>query len=111
MRQTVLVVVAVLPALCATLFAHGSADHPSVTVDAQVYTPSSILAQYGQRGGSGNRVPAAQDSRRHLLCRDPHAHARLTLGGPNPFIDKAGCLTEARIQEAMYHAVAAEQKR
>jgi metallo-beta-lactamase class B len=38
-------------------------------------------------------------------------YAKLTPGGPNPFIDKAGCLTEAQIQEAMYHAVAAEQKR
>lgn len=45
MRQTVLAFAAVLPALCATLFAQGSADHPSVTVDAQVYTPSSILAR------------------------------------------------------------------
>jgi metallo-beta-lactamase class B len=34
-------------------------------------------------------------------------YARLKNGAPNPFIDKAGCLTEARIQEAMYHAVAA----
>jgi metallo-beta-lactamase class B len=38
-------------------------------------------------------------------------YAKLTPGRPNPFIDKAGCLTEARIQEAMYHAVAAEQSR
>jgi metallo-beta-lactamase class B len=38
-------------------------------------------------------------------------YAKLTPGQPNPFIDKAGCLTEARIQEAMYHAAAAEQKK
>jgi metallo-beta-lactamase class B len=37
-------------------------------------------------------------------------YAKLRAGAPNPFIDKAGCLTEARIQEEMYHAVAAEQK-
>jgi hypothetical protein len=38
------------------------------------------------------------------------ADAKLTAGAANPFVDKAGCLTEARIQEAMYHAVVAEQK-
>jgi hypothetical protein len=37
-------------------------------------------------------------------------YARLQGGGPNPFIDKAGCLAEADIQEAMYHAVLDEQK-
>ena len=37
-------------------------------------------------------------------------YAKLKAGAPNPFVDKAGCLTEARIQEAMYHAVVAEQK-
>jgi metallo-beta-lactamase class B len=37
-------------------------------------------------------------------------HARLKPGAPNPFVDKGGCLTEARVQEAMYHAVVAEQQ-
>ena len=37
-------------------------------------------------------------------------YAKLKGGGPNPFIDKANCLREADIQEAMYHAVVAEQK-
>jgi len=37
--------------------------------------------------------------------------AKLKPGAPNPFVDKAGCLTEARIQEAMYHAVVAEQQK
>ena len=32
-------------------------------------------------------------------------------GGPNPFIDKAHCLAEADIQEAMYHAVLDEQQK
>jgi metallo-beta-lactamase class B len=36
--------------------------------------------------------------------------AKLTPGGANPFIDKAHCLAEADIQEAMYHAVVEEQK-
>jgi metallo-beta-lactamase class B len=31
-------------------------------------------------------------------------------GGSNPFIDKAHCLDEANVQEAMYHAVVEEQK-
>jgi metallo-beta-lactamase class B len=38
-------------------------------------------------------------------------YAKLAPDQPNPFIDKAGCLIEARIQEAMYHATAAEQKK
>jgi metallo-beta-lactamase class B len=38
-------------------------------------------------------------------------YARLTAGNPNPFIDKANCLAEADIQEAMYHAVVAEQQK
>jgi metallo-beta-lactamase class B len=36
-------------------------------------------------------------------------YARLQPGGPNPFIDKAGCTTEADIQEAMFHAILNEQ--
>jgi metallo-beta-lactamase class B len=36
-------------------------------------------------------------------------HARLQPGSPNPFIDKAGCTTEADIQEAMFHAILKEQ--
>ena len=36
-------------------------------------------------------------------------YAKLKTGAPNPFVEKAGCLTEARIQEAMYRAVVAEQ--
>jgi metallo-beta-lactamase class B len=36
-------------------------------------------------------------------------YAKVQAGAPNPFVDKPGCLTEARIQEAMYRAVAAEK--
>jgi metallo-beta-lactamase class B len=32
-------------------------------------------------------------------------YPKLKPGAPNPFVDKAGCLTEARIQEAMYRAL------
>jgi metallo-beta-lactamase class B len=38
-------------------------------------------------------------------------YAGLRDGGPNPFIDKANCLAEADIQEAMYHAVLDEQRK
>jgi metallo-beta-lactamase class B len=37
-------------------------------------------------------------------------YAQLKSGGPNPFVDKANCLREAEIQEAMYHAIVKEQK-
>jgi hypothetical protein len=36
-------------------------------------------------------------------------YARLQPGGPNFFIDNAGCTTEADIQEAMFHAILNEQ--
>ena len=36
-------------------------------------------------------------------------YAKLQNGGPNPFIDPAGCTLEADIQEAMFKAVLAEQ--
>lgn len=38
-------------------------------------------------------------------------YAKLQTGRPNPFIDKAGCLDEADIQEAMFHAIQAEQQK
>ena len=37
-------------------------------------------------------------------------HAKLTAGGPNPFVDRAGCLAEADIQQAMYRAVLDDQR-
>jgi metallo-beta-lactamase class B len=38
-------------------------------------------------------------------------YAKLKSGAPNPFVDKANCLREADIQEAMYHAVVQEQQK
>jgi len=37
-------------------------------------------------------------------------YAKVRDGGPNPFVDPSGCLIEADIQEAMFHAILAEQK-
>jgi metallo-beta-lactamase class B len=36
--------------------------------------------------------------------------AKVRPGGPNPFIDPAGCAVEPDIQEAMFHAILAEQR-
>jgi len=36
-------------------------------------------------------------------------YAKLKAGGPNPFVDKANCFLEADIEEAMFHAIMAEQ--
>jgi metallo-beta-lactamase class B len=36
-------------------------------------------------------------------------YAKLAAGGPNPYIDKASCSREADIEEAMFHAILAEQ--
>ena len=48
----------------------------------------------------------------HPAQYNMHAkYARIQDGGPNPFIDKANCLGEAAIQEAMYHAVLDEQQK
>ena len=38
-------------------------------------------------------------------------YAKLQAGGPNPFIDKAGCLDEADIQEAMFERFRPSNKR
>jgi metallo-beta-lactamase class B len=47
----------------------------------------------------------------HPAQYNMHAkHRRIAVGSPNPFIDKANCLAEADIQEAMYRAVVAEQQ-
>jgi metallo-beta-lactamase class B len=35
--------------------------------------------------------------------------AKIKSGGPNPFIDPAGCNTEADIEDAMFHAILEEQ--
>ena len=37
-------------------------------------------------------------------------YAKVQSGGPNPFIDPAGCHVEADIEEAMFHAILAEQQ-
>jgi metallo-beta-lactamase class B len=37
-------------------------------------------------------------------------YSKLQNGGPNPFIDPAGCHTEADIEEAMFRAIVAEQR-
>jgi len=38
-------------------------------------------------------------------------YAKLEKGGPNPFIDPAGYKTEMDIDEAMFHAVLAQQQK
>jgi metallo-beta-lactamase class B len=37
--------------------------------------------------------------------------AKMRSGGPNPFIDPAGCTVEADIEEAMFHAILDEQQK
>jgi len=37
-------------------------------------------------------------------------YAKLKEGGPNPFIDPASCTLEADVEEAMFHAILAEQQ-
>jgi metallo-beta-lactamase class B len=37
-------------------------------------------------------------------------YAKLKAGGANPFVDSASCTLEADVQEAMFHAILAEQK-
>jgi metallo-beta-lactamase class B len=38
-------------------------------------------------------------------------HAKVQAGSPNPFIDPANCNLETDMQEAMFHAILAEQKK
>ena len=37
-------------------------------------------------------------------------YAKLKDGGSNPFIDPTSCTLEADVQEAMFHAILAEQQ-
>jgi hypothetical protein len=37
-------------------------------------------------------------------------YAKLEAGAPNPFIDAVSCHQEADIEEAMFHAIMAEQE-
>jgi metallo-beta-lactamase class B len=37
-------------------------------------------------------------------------YAKLKAGGPNPFIDPSSCTLEADVEEAMFHALLAEQQ-
>jgi metallo-beta-lactamase class B len=75
-----------------------------------VVTPA-IAAELDHAFSSVRAMPCDVPLGDHPAQYEMHAkYARLTGGGPNPFIDKAHCLAEADIQEAMYHAVVAEQK-
>jgi metallo-beta-lactamase class B len=38
-------------------------------------------------------------------------YTKLQSGGPNPFIDRAGCKAEANMEEAMFHAIQKEQQK
>jgi metallo-beta-lactamase class B len=38
-------------------------------------------------------------------------YAKLRKGGPNPFIDPAGCQVETDIEQAMFHAIFDEQQK
>jgi hypothetical protein len=38
-------------------------------------------------------------------------YAKLKSGGPNPFIDPKTCFHEADVEEAMFKAILAEQKK
>src|SRR5215471_1932907 len=37
-------------------------------------------------------------------------YAKMKAGGPNPFVDPASCMAEADVEEAMFHALLAEQQ-
>ena len=80
---------------------------------------------------AGGRVtPAAEEEfkrtfplvRRALPCDVPlgdhpsqysmqEKFAKLHAGGPNPFIDRAGCNLETDVEEAMFHAILQEQQK
>jgi hypothetical protein len=38
-------------------------------------------------------------------------YSRLKPGSPNPFIDPSGCRVEANLQQAMFKAILAEQRK
>ncbi len=38
-------------------------------------------------------------------------YAKVRKGGPNPFVDPAGCNLEADMEESMFHAILDEQQK
>jgi len=115
-----------------TLVAHLTAGHTrgATTYTAKVTEGSKtydvVFFSSLRAGGAVTPAIAAEFNRtfslvRSLPCDVPLGdhpaeydmtakYSRLVASGGNPFIDKAHCLDEADIQEAMYHAVVEEQK-
>src|SRR5262252_8196514 len=55
--------------------------------------------------------PIAEEFNRSFkLVRTLPCDAKLKAGGPNPFVDPATCMAEADVEEAMFHALLAEQQ-
>src|SRR5215467_4383815 len=75
-----------------------------------IVTPA-IAAEFDHAFSVVRSLPCDVPLGDHPAEYDMHAkYAKLAASGGNPFIDKAHCLDEADIQEAMYHAVVEEQK-
>jgi len=110
-----------------TLVAHLTAGH---TRGATTWTmrvvesgrPYDIVFFSSLRAGAAPTPPVAAEFNRtfplvrKLPCDVPLGdhpaeydmqakYGRVTPGGPNPFVDRANCLAEVDIQEAMYHAL------
>lgn len=74
-----------------------------------VVTPA-ISAEFGRTFSLVRGLPCDVPLGDHPAEYDMQAkHAKVGPGRPNPFVDRAHCLDEAEIQEAMYHAVVEEQ--
>jgi metallo-beta-lactamase class B len=66
----------------------------------------AIAAEFDRTFPLVRRLPCDVPLGDHPAQYDMQAkHAKLAAGGPNPFIDKAGCSVEIDIQEAMYRAL------
>ncbi|HYM25462.1 MAG TPA: subclass B3 metallo-beta-lactamase [Vicinamibacterales bacterium] len=84
--------------------------------------PGFRLAENGEETAMSHEFARTFTVARKLPCDVPlgshpgmynrdEKYAKLGNGGPNPFIDPDGCKLEVDIDEAMYHAVLAEQEK
>jgi len=78
---------------------------------ATVFTPA-IIAEFERSFKVVRSLPCDVQVGDHPAQYNmQEKYAKLRNGGANPFIDPPGCTLEADIQEAMFHAIVAEQKK
>jgi metallo-beta-lactamase class B len=79
---------------------------------APAVLPPSVVSEFTRSYKLVRSLPCDVPLGDHPAQYDMQSkHAKGRAGGPNPFVDPAGCTVEADIQEAMFNATLAEQQK